>query len=26
VMLHGYTGSKENWYPLARESTGAIAC
>ena len=22
VMLHGYTGSKENWYPLARELGG----
>src|SRR5690606_30763009 len=22
VMLHGYTGSKENWYPLARERGG----
>ncbi|WP_395625188.1 alpha/beta fold hydrolase [Thermomonas sp.] len=22
VMLHGYTGSKENWYPLARELDG----
>jgi abhydrolase domain-containing protein 6 len=22
VMLHGFTGSKENWYPLARELRG----
>lgn len=22
VMLHGFTGSKENWYPLARELGG----
>src|SRR5687767_1237687 len=22
VMLHGYTGSKENWYPLARRLRG----
>ena len=22
VMIHGYTGSKENWYPLARELGG----
>lgn len=22
VLLHGYTGSKENWYPLARELGG----
>ncbi len=22
VMVHGYTGSKENWYPLARELHG----
>ena len=22
VMLHGYTGSKENWYPLAHELAG----
>lgn len=22
VMLHGYTGSKENWYPLARQLRG----
>ncbi len=22
VMLHGFTGSKENWYPLARELQG----
>ncbi|TLX22837.1 alpha/beta hydrolase [Thermomonas fusca] len=22
VMLHGYTGSKENWYPLARQLGG----
>ena len=22
VMLHGFTGSKENWYPLARELHG----
>ena len=22
VMVHGFTGSKENWYPLARELRG----
>ena len=22
LMLHGYTGSKENWYPLARRLRG----
>jgi predicted alpha/beta-fold hydrolase len=22
VMIHGFTGSKENWYPLARELEG----